>query len=339
MITLGYYYEKTQKKEKIYQGPVSSFDEKLFQGLKNDVENSLINRKSKNKEGDIRIHQNISHDENQFVRGHVLPHYIIIGEMKCGTSAVAKMLNDIYPNVKAKRGESHYFNNERFYPRGIEWYKNSLPEMTHPNDLVAEVTPGYFRNPYSAERILRDTPKSKFILVACDPVRRTGSDFVHCVTTGLHDDIPRGYRFPIDHLLIFKNSSLNEGHRIIQSSVYAKNMERWLQLFPKNQILVVNGDDLYTSPLSIAKKVEKFLALPPLANDQTFIKQPGSNLYQWKGYSGRLSPRMYDKGRKHPETKDKVALLASLLKKYFIPWNERFFQQIGEKFDWKMDVV
>ena len=41
---------------------------------------------------------------------HVLPHCIFIGEAKCGTFALKKMLNDFYPNIKAAVNEFHYLN-------------------------------------------------------------------------------------------------------------------------------------------------------------------------------------------------------------------------------------
>ena len=71
-----------------------------------------------------------------FLPRHVLPHFIVIGEAKCGTSTFIKMLNTIYPNVKALTHESGFFVNNTFLD--LEWYKQSLPPMTNPNDLIAE---------------------------------------------------------------------------------------------------------------------------------------------------------------------------------------------------------
>ena len=69
-------------------------------------------------------------EPNHFEPIHVLPHAIIIGAFKCGTYALKRMMEDIYPNVHAFRGEPRFFSHH--YGQGIESYKRSLPRMESP---------------------------------------------------------------------------------------------------------------------------------------------------------------------------------------------------------------
>ena len=111
---------------------------------------------------------------------HVLPHSIIIGVAKCGTYALKRMMEDIYPNVFAARGEVRFFTEH--YDEGIESYKKKLPPMKSPQDIIIEKSPGYFVHSEAALRIYKDSPKSKLILIVCDPVRRMFSHWLHEVS-------------------------------------------------------------------------------------------------------------------------------------------------------------
>lgn len=41
--------------------------------------------------------------------------------------------------------------------------------------------------------------------------------------------------------------------------MYHLHLHRWLEVFPREQILVVNGDRLIDDPVSQLKKIETFL--------------------------------------------------------------------------------
>ena len=283
-----------------------------------------------------------------FHRHRRLPHFMIIGEMKCGTTALQLMLSDIYPNVKIPYEEAHFFSNdEQYHLGGLNYYKYVLlPEMTHPKDIIGEKTPGYFRIEKCLDRISKDTPRSKFILLLCDPVKRTVSDFLHGVNTGWHKDLPKGYPYSIAQFLTFGNGSYNTNHTMVQTSLYGKSMSSWLKKFPKEQILVLNGQDLVSDSASLTslfEKVETFLGLPNQVTNVTFFKGD-SNFYCWmiRNHSRCLQELLYkrtsrEKGRIHPKTEGEIKKLVDFLKDYYTPWNNLLFDQIGESFHWKMN--
>ena len=174
---------------------------------------------------------------------HVLPHCIIIGEAKCGTYALKKMLSEFYPNIRAKENESHYFS-RGYSHRTIEQYKKTLPLMQDPDDIVMEGTPNYFRFPEVAERIFKAVPNAKFILILCDPIK-------HTISWSLTNAIPLPDNMTIDQYLIDKTGELKNTHsQLIQMSLYAMQISRWFRIFSREQILILDGQQLISDPVS-----------------------------------------------------------------------------------------
>lgn len=62
-----------------------------------------------------------------------------------------------------------------------------------------------------------------------------------------------------EELAIFPNGTVNEAYRPLSISMYHVHLHRWLEVFPREQLLVVNGDRLIEDPLSQLKRIEAFL--------------------------------------------------------------------------------
>lgn len=52
---------------------------------------------------------------------------------------------------------------------------------------------------------------------------------------------------------------MNEAYRPLSISMYHLHMHRWLEVFSREQLLVVNGDRLIDDPLSQLRRIETFL--------------------------------------------------------------------------------
>lgn len=66
-------------------------------------------------------------------------------------------------------------------------------------------------------------------------------------------------RRSFEELAIFPNGTVNEAYRPLSISMYHVHLHRWLEVFPREQLLVVNGDRLIEDPLSQLKRIEAFL--------------------------------------------------------------------------------
>ncbi|OTF80573.1 heparan sulfate glucosamine 3-O-sulfotransferase 5-like protein, partial [Euroglyphus maynei] len=106
----------------------------------------------------------------------VLPHCIIVGVRKCGTRALLEFL-DIHPLITKVVNEIHFFDDEKHYNLGLEWYRQQMP-ITNQSNIVIEKTPAYFVTESVPERIYAMNSSIKIILIVRNPVTRLISDYV-----------------------------------------------------------------------------------------------------------------------------------------------------------------
>ena len=269
-------------------------------------------------------------DNSRFRPRKVLPHCIVIGVGKCGTTAFSLMLNDSIPNIQMKEEESYFFRNDDIYAKGIDYYKESLPTMTTSQDIIMERTSDYYGTNMVPKRIFSVLPKVKLILIVCDPLKRTVSDFLQQI---YKERLPKRFTTLEQYL-----EGYMENRDIVKRSIYANYWKPWLSLFPRNQILILNGNILRCNPYSILKQTEEFLGLRNFVRETDFILKNGSPMYCWKvRYEYNSTRCLHDtklKGRPHPNISQQ---LMTWMKDYFTPHNQRFFDQIGLKFNWTMD--
>lgn len=64
-----------------------------------------------------------------------------------------------------------------------------------------------------------------------------------------------------EDLAILPNGTVNEAYRPLSISMYHLHMHRWLEVFSREQLLVVNGDRLIDDPLSQLRRIETFLGM------------------------------------------------------------------------------
>lgn len=62
-----------------------------------------------------------------------------------------------------------------------------------------------------------------------------------------------------EELSILPNGTVNESYRPLAISLYHLHVHRWLEVFPREQLLVVNGDQLIEDPVSQLRRIESFL--------------------------------------------------------------------------------
>ena len=91
---------------------------------------------------------------------------------------------------------------------------------------------------------------------------------------------------------------------------YAEQLERWLMLFPREQLLVLKAEQLFAEPQQVLDQVHDFLGLPDHRYEQV----------------ARLNPGAYDDAVP-PETRARLA-------EYFRPHNERLYELTGIDFGW-----
>uniref|UniRef100_A0A914LD08 Sulfotransferase domain-containing protein n=2 Tax=Meloidogyne TaxID=189290 RepID=A0A914LD08_MELIC len=181
-----------------------------------------------------------------------LPNFLIIGVRKGGTRALLDALA-LHPKIKIARHEVHFFDKERNFRRGLDWYSKQMPKAGI-DDVIIEKTPAYFTaNPQVPQRVFQFNPKIKFILIVRSPVTRTVSDFTQILQKKKERNKPT---INFEKMSFIKNCNgsvqLNKRFKPIRNSLYAEHLNRWLNYFPLKHFLILDGDKFIEDPLSQA---------------------------------------------------------------------------------------
>jgi hypothetical protein len=161
-----------------------------------------------------------------------LPNLIVIGAQKCGTTSLHAYL-DQHPEISMSREkETDFFLWHE--DRGNEWWRTQFRPGT---PIRGESSTGYTVHPLTPwvpERIARAQPEARLIYMVRDPVDRLVSAYMHLVAAG-HTD-----RAPAE---VFSHPDLAKSD-LVYRGLYALQLERYLEHFQAEQILVLEHRDL-----------------------------------------------------------------------------------------------
>jgi len=257
-----------------------------------------------------------------------LPQCIIIGARKCGTRALLEFLS-IHSRIVTARDEVHFFDEDSKYNLGIEWYRQQMPYST-PDQLTIEKTPAYFVTDSAPERIKAMDPSVKLIVIVRDPVVRLISDYAQLNA----NKVAKGER-PLrafERMVLTPEGDVDINYKPVKTSIYAFYYQRWTEIFPSSQILVVDGDRLIDDPFPEVRKVEDFLDIGHEVTVEHFsfnatkgfycIRVPGTDMEKCLNET---------KGRRHPHISSS---LIQQLRKFYASYNRQFYLMIGQHFNW-----
>lgn len=168
-----------------------------------------------------------------------LPNVIVIGAMKCATSAVHAYL-DSHPDVSMSRPkELNFFNGPDVAPhgdastwwrqgqwhRGLAWYASQFdPEAS----VRGESSPAYTSPsfPRAAERMAEVVPHTRLVYLVRDPVQRALSQYAHHRRDGTEQR-------PV------REAILDPGSQYLSRGRYHERLAPYLSRFEREQIHTV----------------------------------------------------------------------------------------------------
>ena len=251
------------------------------------------------------------------LRRHPLPHFLIIGAQKGGTSTLYASLSTHPEIAAAQNKELHFF--DRHYVDGIKSYRRQFPELER-GQITGEATPYYIFHPLAPDRVARMLPDVKLIAVLRNPVDRAYSQYHSSVRKGF-EDLPTfeealdaeaerlaGEREKVIEDPTYDSHSLRR-HSYTARGIYADQLERWFEHFSREQFLILRSEDFAARPRRFLRRCESFLG----------IRRGGAQL-ESAGRKGRYEP-MGDETRKR-------------LEEFYEPHNRRLQSLLDEDFQW-----
>ena len=249
----------------------------------------------------------------------VLPDFLMIGVMKGGTTSFFNYLAR-HPQINPPfRKEIKFF--DIHYLQGLGWYRAHFPTRfkMKPGMVTGEATPYYIFHPTAPNRIAKVLPKATLIAILRNPVDRAYSHYNHMVRVGRE---PLPFEEAIEHeverlsgeeekiIADPRYSTFNHLHySYLARGRYIEQLQKWLAIFPREQILILASEELYTSPATAYRKAVEFLGLSAWEpNDFKVYKQ---GVYEEMPVSTR-----------------------NRLIEYYRPYNQKLYDFLNMNFDW-----
>lgn len=194
-----------------------------------------------------------------------LPDFIIIGVPKGGTSSLLGWLGT-HPKLWCHpRKELHFFDGD--WSHGAAWYSSHFPFFNSQLDIrCGEATPNYFQLPACPQRIKELIPTARLVVLLRDPLQRALSWLYHLQRfEGLIGNPSELLENELNELESLETSILtSSGFRwpnAIHGSCYNLPLQRWLNLFPREQLLIIRSELLFQSPESSLMHVADFIGV------------------------------------------------------------------------------
>lgn len=258
-----------------------------------------------------------------------LPDFLVIGTVKGGTTSLYKYISQHQSILPATKKEVHFFADRFRHKKTIDWYRTHFPlkVLLHKSKkLTGEASPEYFHSYYAPSRIYHYLPNCKLILLLRNPIDRAYSHYCMRVRLGKEKrsfeealiwELKRCEQiFPLvkanpDLLPSELPSIPKPGLIYVSSSVYYFSLRHWLKIFPRQQMLVISSEEMFSNPNLTMKKVFDFLQVPSVSKSK-----PNYSVYN-QGTYGELNDT-----------------LKTHLDNFFNPYNQLLKEEFNIDFRW-----
>ncbi|NJO70981.1 MAG: sulfotransferase domain-containing protein [Oscillatoriales cyanobacterium RM1_1_9] len=201
---------------------------------------------------------------------------------KGGTTSLYRYLSEHPQVVPAIKKEIHFWNHH--YKRGLDWYLSHFPKLSTDQQLfiTGEASPNYFEDVTVAERIYQAFPQMKLILLLRNPVDRAVSQYYHWMRLGTEKNtLEAAIETEMELLGDYPQSTtLNSAYWQLSSKylwrgIYGVFLKQWLDIFPREQLLILSSEEFYQHPQSILEQVFEFLGLSPYVLPEYHVYNQG----------------------------------------------------------------
>lgn len=182
------------------------------------------------------------------------PNFIVIGAARSGTTSLFQYL-DPHPEVFVSQvKELNFFSNERYWKKGVKWYESQFSGANQQTQAVGEASTSYTKAPFTKDvvkRIHDYNPGMKLIYIVRDPIDRYISHYMKRVQTGIET---RDFSQTLENL---------DSEACAWQGRYHYQLQKYLEQFPRNLILVRSMDDLKKNPRTVIFDISNFLGINP----------------------------------------------------------------------------
>jgi hypothetical protein len=195
------------------------------------------------------------------------PNFAIVGAQKAGTTAFWKMLSQ-HPEIFLPTLKEPMYWTVKDWPEGLSYIipavkdadiYASLFQMGEGFRAIGEASTMYLPCPWVAERLHKNLPSLKIICILRDPTERAFSHYLKHVRDGqrLLTNLTEEIWYVENRL--FGSKRWEFGY--VPVGLYYKQITRYLEYFPREQIKIYLYEELCDNPAEIIRDVCLFLGI------------------------------------------------------------------------------
>jgi len=175
----------------------------------------------------------------------MLPNFLVIGPGKSASTFIYECLRE-HPEVCLAKNIKETLFFDKNYQKGIEWYKKFFNHcVSYP--AIGEVSQTYIVSDKAPERIFKHIPNVKLICCLRNPIDRIYLSYLWMVRNGMVTGT--------------FEETLEKCPDMITNNFYYDQLRRYLNYFPKENILILLYDDLQKDPPTFIKSIYNFLGV------------------------------------------------------------------------------
>jgi hypothetical protein len=193
------------------------------------------------------------------VHRHPLPHFVVIGAQRSGTTTLYHHLAD-HPRVRPPLRKEIQFLTLR-WDDGLPWYRRHFPALDQPGLQTFEASPYYLFHPLAPIRAAATLPETRFVALLREPVARATSHYLYNRAIGV-ESLSFERALDLEQARVAGDPS-GRNHRIfsyVGRGLYAEQIRRWREAVG-DRLLVVLSEDFFTEPTGTFAQILDFLGL------------------------------------------------------------------------------
>ncbi|KAI1291925.1 Bifunctional heparan sulfate N-deacetylase/N-sulfotransferase [Halotydeus destructor] len=207
-----------------------------------------------------------------------LPKALVVGPQKTGTTALYSFML-MHPEMQSNHASPETFEEVQFfsgknYYKGLDWYMSFFPVPSNASlsKITFEKSATYFDGELVPLRAHSLLPNAKIIVILISPIKRAYSWYQHmrahrdvtALNYTFHDVIAANEKSP-KALRELRNRCLNPG-------IYSQHLEHWLSFYSPQQLMIVDGDELKSDPVSVMSRLQVFLKVETVIEYQELLR-------------------------------------------------------------------
>lgn len=236
------------------------------------------------------------------------PNFFVVGAAKCGTTTLYDFLEQ-HPDVyMSPIKEPHFFCSDirienfseeykkyvnsrginiheyvegdmskkywEYYIDDIDTYLKLFKNVNN-QKAIGEISNGYLFSSVSAHEIKKKYPEAKIVMILRNPISRAYSHYLANVRDGR---TILSFRDEIENDLKKLRKGWCISHCYIEMGMYYEQVKRFLDVFPKEQVLIFLNDDLKNNASEVGKKLFRFIEVDEQASINYSKKQNEAKL-------------------------------------------------------------